>query len=492
MKKKKIKKSIRGLTFSLEDEGKIGTKFRYFINVKNNEIVIVEDENGKGTVSRKKCGKKYKPLYDIRSKEVKKLVSKADYLEVEENNGKIVVHAFTRVKHNLVRNNIVRIEDVLCCKAGEIIVDMAAGGTNPQYLFGKPTLYNDEYFSYLERNHPRWEPRKEKKKLQKVYDVVSLFSGAGLLDNAFKDPQIRFVYGVDFSEDACETYKANIGGHIVCDDIRNIDASSVPDCDIIIGGPCCQGYSNANRVDINKLSAKTKRLLIDDYVRITKEKKPKVFVIENVPQLLTREDGLFISKVINGLPEYEITCKILADNNVGGFTMRKRAIVIGSRIGKIELPDATFTTVKTVKDALKNVDATWFNYNDVTLPKPSTKLAMSYVPQGGNWKDIPESIHKFGPSTQSNTYRRLAWDELSPTITNWRKCILIHPEKDRILSVAEAAALMGLDKSFKILGKSLDSRQQAVGNGVTQAIGRFVKEHVLEKLNANNKILSFA
>ena len=51
-------------------------------------------------------------------------------------------------------------------------------------------------------------------------------------------------------------------------DIRDLDASQVPYSDVIIGGPCCQGYSNANRAAGNAAIAKTKRLLIDDYIRI--------------------------------------------------------------------------------------------------------------------------------------------------------------------------------------------------------------------------------
>ena len=164
--------------------------------------------------------------------------------------------------------------------------------------------------------------------------------------------------------------------------------------------------------------------------------------------------------------------------------MRKRAIIIGSRIGKVELPDTEVCALHTVRHALEKVDATWFNYEDVTIPKESTKEIMSYVPQGGNWKNVPESVHKFGPSTQSNTYRRLAFDELSPTIANWRKCNLLHPVENRILTVSEAAALMGLDKGFKILGNTLGSKQQQVANGVTQAIGSFIKKYVLKALNS--------
>ena len=502
---KRIRKSERGLTFSTSNVSKIGTKFRYFLDLKKNEIIIVEDNAGKGTVSRKKSGKGFKPLYDIRSKEVRELVSSADYMEVEEVQDKIIVHVYKKVTElkKAVKENIVRIEEIFMQKYGEIVLDgtTGTGGLTRQTLkFGKPTLWDESYFSYLESIAPNWNRSNERKQIEKVYDVVSLFSGAGLLDYAFRDPKFRFVFGCDFSKDACETYKANIGDHIVCDDIRNIRAEDVPDCDLVIGGPCCQGYSNANRLDIDKETARLKRLLIDDYIRIVKEKQPSVFVIENVPQLLTKEDGLYIDKVFNGLPEYEITCTVVSDNEVGGYTIRKRAIVIGSKIGKIELPSTAIHTVKTVRDALKNVDATWFNWNDCTKPGEGTKMLMSYVPEGGNFKDIPEEIaikyrssHKpFNSSTQSNTYKRLAWDMPGVTVPNWRKCILIHPEENRILNVSEAAALMGLDKNFKILGSSLDSRQQAVGNGVTQAIGKFVKEHVLNALIAAEKVRAFA
>lgn len=486
---KKLRKSNRGLTFSLDDVTKIGSKFRYIIDKAKSEIVIVPDENGTGTVSRKKSGNGYKPLYDIRSKEVRELVSNADYLEVEEQNEKVIVHVYKAIKEG----KIILFEEYKAEKTGEIILQKAAGAENlhRQFSLGRPTLWNDAYFDSLVKSYGSRGKVPPKKEIQTVFNVVSLFSGAGLLDYSFKDPHFRFVYGIDFDKDACETYKANIGDHIVCKDIREVKVSEVPDCDVIIGGPCCQAYSNANRTNINTEAGEAKRLLIDDYIRLVKEKQPKVFVIENVPQILTKEHGRYLQKVYNNLSEYEITHTVVADDSVGGYTIRKRAIIIGSKIGKIELPDHEMHTVQTVKDALDKVDETWFNYNDVTLPRESTRLCMSYVPQGGNWQNIPESVHKFGPATQSNTYRRLALDELSPTITNWRKCILIHPTEDRILSVSEAAALMGLDKSFHVLGSTLNSRQQQIGNGVTQAIGKFVKKYVLKVLEKCSNVLTF-
>lgn len=483
---KRIKKSTRGLTFSLSnDEIAIGSKYRYVVDKANKAIIITPDHDGNMTVSRKKCGEKFKPLFDIRSKEVRELVEQADYLEVTFEGNKIVVSTFVKVKQAVtaVKSNIIRLEDVIGKKTGEIVLDIAVGcNITDKKLFGRPTLADDDYFAALLRQVPSSYTKHEE--LKRVYDVVSLFSGAGLLDYSFLDPRVRFVYGVDFDKDACETYENNIGKHIVCKDIRNVKASEVPNTDIIIGGPCCQGYSNCNRHNLESEISEEKRLLIDDYVRIVKEKQPDVFVIENVPRLLTKEDGLYIDRVINNLMEYTITTTVLVDCEVGGYSTRRRAIVIGSKIGSISLPSLKLQTPKTVRDALEKVDATWFNYDDVTKPSAETMEKMSYVPQGGNWKDIPKEICRLGPNTQSNIYRRLALDKPSPTLTNWRKSNITHPTENRILNVAEAAAIMGLPKEFKVYGASLDAKQQQIGNGVTQAMGRMIKNTILKALDA--------
>ena len=256
---KTLKKSLRGLTFSLEkDTVEIGSHFNYYINTTSRDIIISPDKNGKGTVSRKKCGKTYKPLYDIRSKEVRELCQAADYMQVEVLENKIVVHTFKKQRHIIQRNHIVSIEELVGRKTGEIVICKAAGA---EWDFGRPTLANDEYFESLCRTVPSYYKKSIKQKkneIKAIYNVASLFSGAGLLDYSFMDPQFKFVYAVDFDPGACDTYRENIGDHIVCQDIRTVDSETIPNTDLIIGGPCCQGYSNANRRDIDKETAAKK------------------------------------------------------------------------------------------------------------------------------------------------------------------------------------------------------------------------------------------
>ena len=109
--------------------------------------------------------------------------------------------------------------------------------------------------------------------------VVSLFSGAGGLDLGFIMAGHEIVWANDLYGDAVETYKTNIGNHIVCDDIYNVNADTVPDCDIIIGGFPCQGFSVANT---KRHIADERNELYKQLIRIINEKRPRFFVAENI------------------------------------------------------------------------------------------------------------------------------------------------------------------------------------------------------------------
>ena len=76
--------------------------------------------------------------------------------------------------------------------------------------------------------------------------IVSLFSGAGGLDLGIVKADNEVIWANDIDEDAVCTYRANIGNHIVKEDICKIDINNIPNCDVVIGGFPCQGFSVAN------------------------------------------------------------------------------------------------------------------------------------------------------------------------------------------------------------------------------------------------------
>ncbi len=460
----KIKFSTRGgLTFSFKQNEtfKAGTRYRYVVDNEASEVIILPDENGKYKLSKK--GVYEKPLVDLRNKEIREAMAMARYMEVEVRDDKIIVH-------------IIKTSVNFDTKSDAEIADIIDKSDKVTFSINKEDLErNHEALSDMLRSAGLYSA-KMREDISYVFDVGSLFSGAGPLDLPYaRDDSFDILFATDWDESAVKTYKENIGDHILRMDIRELSSDMVPDVDLIIGGPCCQGYSNEAR-NKNEEQRKFKRQLTEHYVRIVKEKHPLMFVMENVPQLLTAENGKYLEMILAGLSDYNITYSIVNDNDVGGYTNRKRVILVGSvkEMGKIIIPDVELNRKKTAGDAIKKVTPEWYNYNDITKSKADVVEAMSYVRPGHNYKDIPESVKKFGPSTHANRYRRLAWDEPAPTITNWRRPIMMPPEGNRILSVSEAAALMGLDKTFKVLG-TLNDKQQQIGNCVTQAMAHFIK-----------------
>lgn len=73
--------------------------------------------------------------------------------------------------------------------------------------------------------------------------IISLFSGAGGLDLGMIQAGNTVVWANDIDANAVKTYRYNIGDHIICADIKDIDISSIPNADVVIGGFPCQGFS---------------------------------------------------------------------------------------------------------------------------------------------------------------------------------------------------------------------------------------------------------
>lgn len=486
--------SHRGLTFSFPDVGmlKVGARFDYLIEKETQTIRIIPSEEGRYTISRKRSGASWKALIDLRSKEVLEAIANMDSLHIsftetevivsdgaavskECKTGQAKVIRFPRLQLRKLRM-AVGMDDIAA--AGEILdgvqltLDDLMGSTNPYWAPDIPTIQKD---------------------LADVYTVVSLFSGAGILDwPFFQDDRFSLRYAIDYDAAACQTYRYNIGTHIVHGDVHRAFTGNgyplddtVKDPDIVIGGPSCKPFSNANRH--TRLADHPDSDLVVQYLRIVETLRPKVWAMENVPAVLTACDGAYFAaiKEMGERAGYNIEARLIQDNKVGGYTTRRRAIVIGSRVSKVKFSDLYLATGgKTAGDALRKVDQTWSNFNDVTLPGEDTRLRMSFVPQGGNWESIPEKYRTPSKNRHSCTYRRLAWNEASPTITNWRKPPLIHPTEDRTLTVAEAKALQGLPGDFRICG-SLGQMQQQVGNSVPAALGEYIKNSLLATLRSH-------
>lgn len=517
IEKKNIKVSKRGITFSFKNKNKeITSKFdigeHYIIDVKNNKMVILPTDDGL-KISKKKVGKEYKPLIDIRNQVALSSFKGSDYLEITVYEDKILVEGYkedlslvSKIKNGLkvntgkrkVRsiNSLVNVKKVASTYLLKEELKKASGSdaTGQLTFFGESvhTYSAPEYYEKSAIEESKSSPGKvinfdsKLKNLNYPMQIISLFSGAGIFDKGFIEEGFEVVFALELNPDAAKTYEMNIGNHVVCDNVCTYPKIDVPTAKIIIGGPSCKPFSK-ERFDYNTEKGQIKNhpdsMLVHEYIKWVKSEYADydIFVIENVPELLTASEGAYLELIKEELSDFEISFGIVNDVEQGGYQKRKRAIIIGSKIGKINIPKPQYSedSFKTMGDALSKVDDSWPNQKDVTVPGADVVERMKFVPQGGNWKDIPEKLRT--KAKHSNSYKRLSLEEPCITLVNYRKPTIIHPLFNRILTVSEAAAATGLEKDFKFYG-TLSSKQQQVGNAVPVYLARSIAKSIKEAI----------
>lgn len=195
------------------------------------------------------------------------------------------------------------------------------------------------------------------------FTLISLFAGAGGMDKGFSLAGFDILWANDFDKYAVETYKNNLGDHIVLGDITQIPSNEIPDNpDVVIGGFPCQGFS----VNNTKRSMKDERnFLYKELLRVVRDKNPKVFVAENVKGLLSMEKGKVIEMIKNDFEElgYKVDYKLLNAADYGVPQARERVIIIGNRIGVENIyPEQTHANLN-----INNKDFDLFNLQETAL-----------------------------------------------------------------------------------------------------------------------------
>jgi DNA (cytosine-5)-methyltransferase 1 len=160
--------------------------------------------------------------------------------------------------------------------------------------------------------------------------IVSLFSGAGGLDLGFKLAGHEILWANDLYADAVETYRNNLGDHIVCEDISCVEARDIPDCDMVIGGFPCQGFSVANT---KRNVSDERNQLYRQLIRIIETKRPKFFVAENVKGILSLGKGEVLKMILNDFSslDYTVRNETLNAADYGVPQVRHRVFFVGVR-----------------------------------------------------------------------------------------------------------------------------------------------------------------
>jgi DNA (cytosine-5)-methyltransferase 1 len=233
--------------------------------------------------------------------------------------------------------------------------------------------------------------------------------------------RVRVVWANDNEHWAVETYRRNLGRHIVEGDIRTIDVPDVP-CDILLAGPPCQDFSTLWNHD----GAKTARgNLFREVARFLTVMRPPAFVLENVPGLLSanrgaawtivrhalRSPGSFVPTSLPGL-RYSVSAQVVDMADLGVPQHRDRLIVLGirrdldARPPSIPLPAAKrHVTVAEALDAVPIRDDAPNHERDLDSPEVVERLKM--IPPGSNYEVIPDGHPLAVRGLISHVYRRL-------------------------------------------------------------------------------------
>jgi DNA (cytosine-5)-methyltransferase 1 len=232
------------------------------------------------------------------------------------------------------------------------------------------------------------------------------------------------------------------------------------------------------------------------YVRILDVLQPKVFIIENVPELLKSPEFERLRKHVQ--KSYDLDYGILNAAHYGVPQARKRAIVVGSRIGKAALPVAT-TIRKTVRDAIGDLPRVpkGENWHVGRNPKPMSVERYKAVPPGGNRFDLMRKRPDITPDCWKNkktgstdVFGRMWWDEPAPTIRTEffkpEKGRYLHPDAHRPITIREAARLQTFPDAFIFLGSNVQVAKQ-IGNAVPVTLGERIAIQVRSTLAAGGK-----
>ncbi|MCL1075788.1 MULTISPECIES: DNA cytosine methyltransferase [Shewanella] len=294
-------------------------------------------------------------------------------------------------------------------------------------------------------------------------NIVSLFSGAGGLDLGLKLAGHNIIWANDLYEDAVKTYKFNIGEHVVLRDISLIPSNEIPNCDVVVGGFPCQGFSVAN---MTRKTNDPRNKLYLEMVRVIRDKKPKYFIAENVKGILSLDKGGVIRKVVSDFEElgYTVDYKLVNCADYGVPQTRMRVIIFGVR--KDITTNVIFpppTTHSKDGDKLPH----WITVGQALAhyPEPSEELnVMNHVCSSYKLRFNGHLGHRvIDPNKPAPTVTGRG-DEKGGVV------VLHHPNNTRRMTVRETAAVQSFPDDFFFVGSKTSGYRQ-IANAVPPKLG---------------------
>ncbi|HEY6445450.1 MAG TPA: DNA (cytosine-5-)-methyltransferase [Acidobacteriaceae bacterium] len=315
-----------------------------------------------------------------------------------------------------------------------------------------------------------------------AFTFIDLFAGIGGMRMGFESAAGRCVFTSEWNPFARRTYAANFGGgEAIAGDIRELDADSIPDHDVLLAGFPCQPFSIAGVSKKNALgrphgfACATQGTLFFDVARILAVKRPRAFLLENVKNLASHDRGRTFAIIRQTLEEelgYQISWRVL---DAAHFVPqhRERILIAGFRepcafsLDDVALPAAR----PALRSILHPEDAGEPPEPPYTLP-PGAQVNPKYGLTAHLWKYLQDYAAKHRAAGNGFGFGLVDGGDVARTLSaRYYKDgseILVSrgPRKTpRRLTPRECARLMGFPSNFRIPVSDTQAYKQ-FGNSV--------------------------
>ncbi|MBQ4015466.1 MAG: DNA cytosine methyltransferase [Treponema sp.] len=341
-------------------------------------------------------------------------------------------------------------------------------------------------------------------------NCIDLFCGCGGLSLGFEKAGINVLVGIDAWKDAITTFNYNHkNSKGICADLSTLEPKEIEkelngkSVDLIIGGPPCQGFSVAGKRIVDDVRNK----LYKNFVRFVEYYKPQAFIMENVPNILSIGGGIVRDSIVKDFSDlgYKVVYQVLTASNYGTPQNRRRAVFVGFKNGfEFKFPEKIVEKLITSSEALSDLPENSLEdgapypiaskcdyqklmrcnsdkvYNhQITEHSERTKEIIALVPDGGNYKNLPEEL-------QQTRKVHIAWTRLNsqkPSFTiDTGHRHHFHYKWDRIPTVRESARIQSFPDDFIFLGTKTSQYKQ-VGNAVPPLMAEAIAKKIKESLN---------
>ena len=322
------------------------------------------------------------------------------------------------------------------------------------------------------------EEIKIQKKTKHGFKTIDLFAGIGGIRMGFENAGFKTVFANDFDAPCKQTYDFNFkDSKLVVEDIRKIGIDDLPEFDFILGGFPCQAFSIAGyRKGFD--DPKNRGNLFFDIAKIIKAKNPEGFMLENVKNLKSHDEGNTFRIIEETLKDlgYYVKAKVLNTMEYGNVPQnRERIYIVGFKnkeySDKFTFPEPVKLTVKITDLLEKNVPEKYY-YNGKPLFE---KLK----------KDVKDEGKVYQWRRQ---YVRENKSGVCPTLTanmgmGGHNVPIIKDKKGiRKLTPLECARIQGFPKEFKLPQLADSALYKQFGNSVSVPVVEAVAKQMMKAM----------